>query len=178
MELLASVSKAIKRADPSAAVVSAGLSESSRGMPFDDFVTGMFKAGADDSLDVFALHAFARDAPGSVAAAEHARELLTELGSKAPIWVTEIGWASGGPASPFTVGPAGQAERVGAALDALFTRRHALGIHGVVYFNWRDAPLYEGGQDFFGLHTGLLSMNGSPKPALAAYRRVARREGG
>ena len=175
VELLTAVGKAIKRADPGARVVSAGLSESRQGIPFADFVRGMFDAGAGDTIDVFALHAFAHDTAGSVAAAEAARKLLAELGSKAPIWITEVGWASGGPASPFTVGPDGQAERIRAALETFERRREELGLLGVIYFNWRDAPVYEGGQDFFGLHTGLLDNEGNAKPALDAYRSVARR---
>lgn len=173
--LLAAVSAAVKRVDPGASIVSAGLSETSRGIPFDDFVEGMFKAGAGDALDVFALHAFAGDARGSIAAAEHARQLLTRLGARAPIWITEVGWASGGPASPFTVNPQQQAARVRAALSAFSRRRDELGIHGVIYFNWRDAPVYPGGQDFFGLHTGLLDITGRAKPALGAYQAVAGR---
>ena len=42
-------------------------------------------------------------------------------------------------------------------------------MRGIVYFNWRDATPYAGGKDFWGLHTGLLRIDGSPKPALAAY---------
>ena len=174
-ELLGPVADAIRRADPDARVVSAGLSESRFGIPFREYVTGMFEAGAGDSLDVFALHAFARDAPGSVAALESTRALLGELGSSAPIWITEVGWASSGPASPFTVGPEEQAERVSEALAAFHSRRRELGLEGVIYYNWRDAPVYEGGQDFFGLHTGLVDIDGKPKPALDAYRSVARR---
>jgi hypothetical protein len=176
VRLLDAVSRGIKRADSRASVVSAGLSESRQGIPFEDFVRGMFEAGAGDSLDVFALHAFARDAAGSAAAARTARSLLTELSSNVPIWITEVGWASGGPASPFTPGPEGQAERIRAALHAFARRREELGLHGVIYFNWRDAPVYEGGGDFFGLHTGLLDIDGHAKPALDAYRSVARRE--
>ena len=178
VELLTSVGKAIKRADPGASVVSAGLSESRQGIPFADFVKGMFDAGAGDTIDVFALHAFAHDTAASVAAVETTRKLLTELGSHAPIWITEIGWASGGPASPFTVGAQGQAERIRATLESFHRRREELGLHGVVYFSWRDAPVYEGGQDFFGLHTGLLDIEGLPKPALDAYRSVAREAAG
>ena len=174
VRLLDAVSQGIKRADPGAAVVSAGLSESRQGIPFEEFVRGMFDAGAGDALDVFALHAFARDATGSVAAAETTRSLLTELGSDAPIWITEVGWASGGPSSPFTSDDQGQAQRVRAALGTLLRRRAELGLKGVIYFNWRDAPVYEGGQDFFGLHTGLLDIDGDPKRALGAYRSVAR----
>jgi hypothetical protein len=169
-ELLAAVAEPIKRADPDAVVVSAGLSESTQGIPFHDYVEGMLEAGAADSFDVFGLHAFARDWAGSVGAAETAAELLDDQ----LIWVTEVGWASGGPPSPFTVGERGQATRVGRALAGFSRRREELGIYGVIYYNWRDAPPYEGGQDFFGLHTGLLDIEGRPKRALAAYRAVAK----
>jgi Beta-galactosidase len=175
-ELLSVVSEAIHRADPDAAVVSAGLSESTQGIPFREYVEGMFEAGAGEALDVFALHAFARDSAGSVAAAELTAGLLDELGSSPSIWVTEVGWASGGPRSPFTVGERGQAERVRETLEAFGRRREELGLYGVIYYNWRDAPPYEGGQDFFGLHTGLLDIDGKPKPALDAYRAAATRD--
>jgi len=176
VELLEAVAEGIKRADPKASVVGAGLSESRHGISFRDFVTGMFDAGAGDALDVFALHAFSRDTAGSVGAVETTRELLGEVGSSVPIWITEIGWASGGPPSPFTVGPAGQAERIRQTLASLSRRREELGLRGVIYYNWRDAPVYEGGQDFFGLHTGLVDIKGNAKPALEAYRSVARSE--
>lgn len=174
VRLLKAVAEAVKRADPKASLVSAGLSESGQGLPFREFVTAMFEAGAGDALDVFGLHAFARDSVGSVAAVESTRALLGELGSDAPIWVTEVGWASGGPASPFTVGPSAQAERIRVTLRSLSRRRAELGLRGVIYFNWRDAPVYAGGQDFFGLHTGLLELDGDPKPALDAFRSAAR----
>jgi hypothetical protein len=173
--LLEVVAKAVKGADPDATVVSAGLSESRQGVPFREFVTGMFEAGAGESLDTFGLHAFARDAAGSLAAAETTRSLLDELGSSASIWITEIGWASGGPPSPFTVGPAGQAERIRESFSALLRRREELRLDGVIYYNWRDAPVYEGGQDFFGIHTGLLDSRGKPKPALKEYRKVTKK---
>ena len=32
----------------------------------------------------------------------------------------------------------------------------ALGLRGIVYFGLRDSPVYAGGSDFWGLHTGLL----------------------
>jgi hypothetical protein len=171
--LLRATAVSIRRADPHAKVVSAGLSESRLGMPFRRFVTGMYEAGAGRSIDIFALHAFARTARGSLDAAETTRALLEDLGQRPQIWVTEFGWASGGPASPFTTSERGQAERVGAALRELIARREELGLRGAVYFAWRDAPVYEGGQDFFGLHTGLLDIDGRPKPALEAFASAA-----
>jgi hypothetical protein len=48
--------------------------------------------------------------------------------------------------------------------------RRKLRLRGVVYYSWRDAhpypPLYK---DMWGLHTGLLDVNGNPKPAFGAF---------
>jgi hypothetical protein len=133
----------------------------------------MYEAGAGQAIDIFALHAFARSARGSLAAAESTRTLLDDLDQHPQIWVTEFGWASGGPPSPFTMDEHGQAEQVEAALRGLIERREELGLRGAVYYSWRDAPIYQGGQDFFGLHTGLLDIEGRRKPALDAFRSAA-----
>jgi hypothetical protein len=172
--LLAAAKRALKAVDPHAEVVSAGLAESRLGMPFEQFVHELYEAGAADSLDTFALHPYAADAGAALRAVDRTRELLDEFDPDAPIWVTELGWASGGPRSPFTVGERGQAARIGAVLGQLVDQRRELGVRGVVYFNWRDAPPYPGGHDFFGLHTGLLRRNGSPKPAFHSFRAAVR----
>jgi hypothetical protein len=173
--LLRGTATAIKRADPGADVVSAGLAQSRRGMPFDEFVRDMYRAGAGKAIGTFALHPYARDVEGVLEGVRHTRSLLGKIGSRPPIWVTELGWASDGPASPFTVGERGQASRIGRALGELASRRRELGIQGVVYFDWQDAPPYAGGRDFFGLHTGLLRQDGSSKPALHAFSDAAAR---
>ena len=41
------------------------------------------------------------------------------------------------------------------------------------YFNWRDVSAAPGARDHWGLHTGLLRQDGSPKPALEALRQAA-----
>jgi hypothetical protein len=172
--LLAAAKRALEAVDPHAELVSAGLPESRLGMPFEQFVRELYAAGAADSLETFALHPYAANADAALRAVERTRELLDELDADAPIWVTELGWASGGPRSPFTVGERGQAARVSSVIGGLVDRRRELGVRGVVYFNWRDAPPYRGGQDFFGLHTGLLRRNGGPKPAFRAFRAAVR----
>ena len=174
VRLLRETGRAIKAADPGAEVVSAGLAESRLGMPFGRFVSRMYDAGAAGTFDTFALHAYARSESGVLAAVEGARRRIAANGDSARIWVTEIGWASGGPRSPFTVGERRQARLIGRMVGALGRARGRLRIRGVVYFNWRDAPPFAGGREFFGLHTGLLRLNGTPKPALAAYARAAR----
>jgi polysaccharide biosynthesis protein PslG len=172
--LLHTVGQAIKRVDPDAEIVSAGLPESDLGMPFEEFVQGMERANAASAYDVLAVHAFAADAGGAIEAVAAARRLLDDNDDDAAIWVTEIGWASDGPRSPFTVGEGGQAGRIGALLAGLAARRRELGVRGVVYYDWKDALPFPGGKDFFGLHTGLLTIDGRAKPALAAFTRAAR----
>jgi len=105
------------------------------------------------------------------------RKLMNKNGDRrGKIWVTEFGWATGGPKSRFKVGASAQAQRISTSLRSLHRSRGRLGIRGAVYYNWRDGkpypPLY---QDFFGLHTGLLDADGKAKPGLSAFSSAARR---
>lgn len=172
--LLRSTGRAIKAVDPGAEIVSAGLANSRLGVPFKSFVSGMYDAGAADAFDTFALHAYSRSYAGLQRAVEDTRAMISSRGDSARIWVTEIGWASGGPRSPFTVGERRQARLISQMIGSLGRARGRLGIRGVVYFNWRDSRPFAGGREFFGLHTGLLRRNGSAKPALGAFARAAR----
>lgn len=174
VRLLRATGDAIEHVDPRAEIVSAGLANSRLGVPFGRFVKGMYAAGAANAFDTFALHAYSRTEAGLLAAIKDTRARLTAAGDSARIWVTEIGWASGGPASPFTVGERRQARLIRRMLERLGRARARLGIRGVVYFNWRDSRPFAGGGEFFGLHTGLLRLNGTAKPALSAYARGAR----
>jgi hypothetical protein len=168
--LLKVVGAAIKRRDPNAEVVTAGIPESKLGIPFARFLKGMLKAGAASAFDTMAIHPYAKDDAGVAAAVRSARQIMDAAGdTNASIWVTEVGWASGGPASPFTVGLSGQADRIRSTFNTLVSIRSQEHLRGVVYFNWRDgAPYAPKFRDFWGLHTGLLTLRGRDKPALKA----------
>ena len=174
VRLLRATGRAIKQVDPGAEVVSAGLAESRLGIPFGRFVDGMYRAGAADAFDTLALHGYARSAAGVLTAVEQARTRIAAAGGSQQIRVTEIGWSSGGPRSPFTVGERRQARLIEDMLVGLGRARKRLGLRGVVYFNWRDSSPFAGGREFFGLHTGLLRRDGSAKPALEAFARARR----
>jgi hypothetical protein len=174
--LLDAVATAIRREDPDAEIVTAGLPNSRLGTPFREYVGALYKAGAADSFDTLAIHPYARTADGLVQAVGDARGLLEDHddGDK-PIWVTEFGWASQGPESPFTLGHERQARQIARAVERLGREREPLQVRGFAYFSWKDAEPYDGGRDFWGLHTGLLTIEGEPKPALEAFSRVAQR---
>src|SRR4051794_28098122 len=172
--MLKVVGGAIKRVDPGAKVLTGGIPNSKLGIPFSRYVRQLVRAGAGHAFDVLAIHPYARDPGGVVAAVAGAHALLSRLGAgKKKLWVTEFGWASGGPGSPFTVPPQVQAANTGAVISQLGRNARRLGLEGIVYYNWRDAQPYPGGKDFWGLHTGLLRENGAPKPALRAFSAAA-----
>jgi len=174
VRLLRATGRAIERVDPKAEIVMAGLPESGLGTPPTRYLAGMYAAGGAGAFDALALHTFGGTAEDTLAAARAARRVAAAAGDDPGLWITELGWATGGPPSEFRVSEAEQAELLDSTLRAMGRRREDLGLRAVVYFNWRDSLPYEGGRDFFGLHTGLVSRDGQPKPALGAYRGVAR----
>jgi hypothetical protein len=102
------------------------------------------------------------------------REMRAAGASRDQIWVTEIGWASGGMKHPLNRGPIGQAELVAEAYEYFAAKRAALRIASVVYYAWRDAAP-DADQCDWCAKSGLLRYrNRKPKPAWTAYRAVAR----
>jgi polysaccharide biosynthesis protein PslG len=91
--LLKLASAAIHRADRNAQVLLGGVN------PFNtEFLRGVAATGAWDSFEILAIHPYVDPATPEdgnlIAAADGVWTLTTQLGAK-PIWVTEIGWASG-----------------------------------------------------------------------------------
>ncbi|HEY2637493.1 MAG TPA: hypothetical protein VGI54_08915, partial [Solirubrobacteraceae bacterium] len=121
------------------------------------------------------VHPYAATPAGVGAAVAGTRALLDRLGDGGrPIWATELGWADAGPASPFTVGRARQAGHIADALRRLAAARSRLKLRGVVYYDWRDVRPNASHSDFFGLHTGLLTVRGARKPAYHSFATAAR----
>lgn len=92
-ELLIRTSAVIKAIDPQAQVLIGGFN------PFDvTFARAVAAEGAWNSFDIIAIHPYvdpySPEDGNLVAAADMARALGNQFGPK-PIWVTELGWASG-----------------------------------------------------------------------------------
>jgi len=166
----------IRAADPNAYIVSAGLPDSTLGQNPVAFVRTMVKAGAGASLNAIAIHPYAGTPAQVLALTRRLRTALDGVGARdLELWVTEIGWAAGGPkAKNRTVSAAQQGPTIVQAVRALAKHRDALRLHGIVYFAWRDGAVYQGGKDFWGLHTGLLDRRGRPKPAMTTVSRALR----
>jgi len=171
--MLRTVAREIKTVDPGAKVVTAGLNESELGIKLVPFLKGMYRAGAKGTFDVLALHPYAPRSELVVAQINRAVRELRRNGDPARTLVSELGWATGGPSNrPLVVGEQGQASLIGRTITELARDRSRLRLDGVFYFNWRDVSAAPGSRDHWGLHTGLLREDGSPKPAMQALRDV------
>jgi hypothetical protein len=175
-KMLATVGAAIKRVDPKADIVAAGISQSSipGAIPLKTFIAGMYRAGAKGAFDTLAVHDYATHPQTAVRLAQTARALMNRFGDRRKsLWITESGWATLGPGSPFTTTPKKQAQRLGLLLRTLLAQRHKLRLRGVVNYLWKDPPT-PATSDFWGVRTGLLWPDGRPKPALSVYKRIVR----
>lgn len=174
-QLLRAAHDAIKAADPGAEVVAAGISQSLLlgAIPLNDFIEGMYDAGAKGAFDDLAVHPYASQPSDALSLISGVRSIMNAHGDSSGIWVTEFGWASGGTPSRFTTDEAGQAAHVGQFVRQAIAQRNALNLRGLVLYNWRDGSS-PSSSDSWTQHAGLLRADGSAKPALAAYANVAR----
>jgi hypothetical protein len=166
---------AIHSIDADASIITAGAPNKHGGV----YLRTMMKNGARKIFDEIALHPYKKDADAVVAEVKKARELLNDLDAKRwKIRISEFGWAtSGPPQKTHTVDEAKQARLVKKTLTKLGAQRDKLKLTGVAYYAWRDAPPptdVGGGSDYWGLHTGLLRTDQTPKPALSAVLEASR----
>jgi hypothetical protein len=179
VKMLCAASRQIKAVDPRAEIVTAGLPKSRihHSILPTTYVRRMFRAHARGCFDTVALNAYASNGKGVVKLVSSFRRLLNRLHARsAGLRVTEFGWADTGPERPrarFTSGANNQGRFISTALKGLWKARKRLKLRGAVYYAWRDQPVYAGGRNFWGLHTGLTRMDGSAKPALSWFRRTA-----
>jgi polysaccharide biosynthesis protein PslG len=177
VQMLRLASQKIKAVDPNAEIVTAGLPDTHmRGaVPLTRYVKQLFKAGAVGAFDTLAVNGYAPTGKGVPKLIAGIRRMLNSYGAKAAgIRVTEFGWADRGPERPrgrFTAGKK-QGLYTYQAIRGLWKARGKLGIRGIVYYDWRDQPVYAGGKNFWGLHTGLLNMQGNAKPALRWFKKA------
>jgi hypothetical protein len=175
VKLLKAGYKGIKRADKHAEVVTAGLPESliHGAVQATKYIPQLYKHGAKRWFTSLAINPYGPTAGNVMKNIAQARKIMRrhhDRGGK--IWVSEVGWGTGGPASRFNVGTKGQARQVGKLLKKAYHHRRGLKIRGLVYYGWKDKAPYSG-KDMWGLHTGLHTLSGAAKPSFKVFARVA-----
>jgi len=173
------VGRAIKQVDRGAHILTAGLPASRlRGaVPLERYLRGMYRAGARKTFDSLAINPYAKDHRQMRNLLRSIRRLMNRNGDRrGAIWISELGWGDRGLRHRFVVGARGQATRIRKSFDVIRRERRRLRLRGVVYYSWRDLPRYPPEyRNLWGLHTGLLRLNGEFKPAYYAFKNAVGR---
>jgi len=174
VELLRAAHGAIRRADPGARVVLAGL-------PNESWIAlrKVYRAGGRRYFDAVALHPYTGKPRNVVRLVELARREMRRFGDvRKPVWITELSWpAAKGKTentSGFETTDAGQARRLADAVRLLARARGRLRIERVFWYTWLSEEGSPNSFDYSGLRRvrrgSIVSV-----PALSAFRRAARR---
>jgi polysaccharide biosynthesis protein PslG len=175
--LLRASADAIHGVDPGADIVTAGLPYSAdrRTMSPEKFLKRMYAAGARGTFTTLAVHPYSDTVKRMIVALARMRRVLVRNGdANVPTWVTEVGWATSGPRSVFTVSRKRQAQLIAETTRVLSHQRRRLRLRGFVIYNIRDSKPTPGDHDFWAFHSGLFDLKGRAKPAVKSLRAAAR----
>jgi hypothetical protein len=173
--LLRATRPALRKADPRARIVLAGLVYESW-----DALEDVYRAGGRRWFDAVALHPFTRRPQDVLRIIERNRTVMARHRDRSkPVFLSELSWPSSVGRIPVRYGyetnERGQARRLAAALRLLAANRRRLGLRRVYWYTWLTGETHPSYPfDYAGLRrveqTGVRS-----KPALSAYRRTALR---
>jgi hypothetical protein len=174
VDLLRRSARAIRRADPGAQVVAAGLAPVEGGLFPWEFLRRMYRQpGARQAFDVAALHPYATSLGALEYELRAVRRVMSEAGDGGrPLLVTELGVASDGRVpNPFDKGPRGQARFLAAAYRLMLENRRRWRLGGAYWFTWRDGTEHDP-HCVFCEFAGLLDAKGAAKPSWRSFERV------
>lgn len=91
MRLLKEAYKTIKEVDPSIKVVSAGLDGNG-----EKYIDKLLTLGMADYCDIIAFHPYGNTPEDSLKRVKNFLKIMERHGVKRPLWITEVGWQTGG----------------------------------------------------------------------------------
>jgi hypothetical protein len=175
-EVLKAGYEAIKRADPSAQVLVAGMVSPA---PADKFLEEIHAHGGWDSFDIISLHPYTdplgpEEGQIAVSGLGKVKGVAEALGEK-PIWVTEFGWSTG-PSDRIKRGEHVNPQKQAELLVRASTLLRVGGAEKVLLYTLKDvrAPQDPPGRNLYGLiyHAGDNLNYSSVKPAFNAYKTL------
>jgi polysaccharide biosynthesis protein PslG len=169
----------LDRADPSARIAIGGLFPPPRaryGVSLESFLQRLYRIhGARSLFDAVAIHPYSSRPRGVLAACRQARALMVRNHDRrAALWVTELGWSTGGRywgRSPFKATEAQQAKFLRSSFAGLLRARRHLNLQLLIWHAWQDTTVAGLPWTF---DMGLIRSDGSAKPALSAYSSFAK----
>jgi polysaccharide biosynthesis protein PslG len=167
-KLLVAAHNGLAAGDPNARLVLAGLFTNPnvrRGVPMVKYLNGLYRAHARKLFDAVAVHPYAATPDAVIDTVKLARKVMKRHkdGNK-KIWITEVGWASSGRPSRFTVKPKVQAKYLRQTFKMAAKKRGKLRIAGVIWFSLKDQS-----PTVWVYRTGLFTRHDRPKPAWRSF---------
>ncbi len=167
LDLLKTVTAAIRKADPAAKVVLGAMTNAGGGTD-GGFLDQLYDLGAKDYFDLLSLNPYGRDVGAMVAYLRGEREVATRHGDAAkPIFITEYGWATGGKSDVTVVDSRCQGALLYAGTKRLRELRGELNIHAAAQFQWHDVKTTTTAWPHF---AGVIDPDGNAKPSLAPFK--------
>jgi hypothetical protein len=174
-KLLRASATTLRKAEPGAKIVLAGIAPVGYGMKTWVFMRRLLRVpGVRRDFDFAAIHPYSATIPeldyqlGKVRAA-----MVAGGAGHKPLLVTEFGVASRGDhPSAFVLGEEGQARFLRNAYERLLTMRRHWHIAGAYWYTWQDEAKADP-HCAFCQGAGLLRLNGTAKPAWFVYQRLA-----
>jgi len=173
--LLKLIARTIRAVDRKATIATAGLlASSTRGPAGYSYLNALYSVkGIKKYFDAVSVHPYAEDTRGVEGELTRIRNVMRSRGDgRTPIWISELGWATGGGSPYFSMSPAEQAQRLSSSFRWVARNRKRFGVSRLIWFSWSDRAGPAGrGWEFY---CGLFRVNGEPKPAWAAFRKLTR----
>ncbi len=172
--LLKAAHTAIRRVDPGAQIVLAGLSNYSW-----TYLDQIYQVpGARSAFEVAAIHPYTAQPQGIITILSRARAVMNRHGDRRkPLLSTELGWPDSlgqtSPSPDFATTPSGQASKFAALFPLLLKNRRSLGLAGFDYYTWADNETRGG---YYFDFAGLFRVRGGvfhAKPVYNVFKRVA-----
>ena len=175
-KLLEASDEVIRAEDPGTEIILGGMFGTPRqGQPPAisawDFLRKLYDIrGAKKHFDGVAPHPYASQVSKVEAQVELLREeMKAARDSKAELWVTEVGWASGGPPNPLNKGRKGQAQKLKELFKFFLKKRKSWNVETVEWYSWRDNEATGTGLCTWCPFSGLLTEDFGEKPAFKEF---------
>jgi Glycosyl hydrolase catalytic core len=178
-QLLKLTAKAIRKADRKADVAIAGVFGTPRrkggGIDMPEWYERVYKIkGIEKAFDLAAMHPYSKNMKGITAQIKLMRQAMKKGGDgRTKLWISEIGWASGGPKGHTLAGTKkSQARRLKQAFKLLKRNARKWKLESANWFSWRDA---QQGQSSCAScpFAGLLDLGYAEKPAFRAFKQAS-----
>jgi hypothetical protein len=176
-KLVQRTAAAIHTVDPGAKVVLAGLNGGLTGARSPaGFLRRLYTIrGIKRSFDAVALDPRSKNTRDLARVLRGMRRAMRRgHDSRTSLWITSLGFPTGGPRDPLRVTEGGQAFRLRHVLSYLVRNRRHLRIGRVIMWSLRDRSLYPREPDTIVPHTGVFDQTGRPKAGWVMLLRFTR----